>query len=268
MSIAAKTHRRNRITALHDQRAQTLQFCSDLTAEEWLAPSAAAGWRVKDVVAHLGSGCHALFTPASLALLRSRDIERTNDAMVDERRAWAPMDVLNEFAQWSSRVSRLASILTSSPLASLRVPLAELGTFRLDLLLAGAMVFDQHTHLRFDVAPTLDRDAPSTDANRMSVVIEWMLAVLSNQLKGSRPEGRDRPLALTLTGPGGGSWSIDPGGDVVAGLTERPFGASIFATAEQFPEWATRRAPWRERDVTIDGDDALAERFLDALNVV
>jgi hypothetical protein len=47
---------------------------------KWRTPSAAPGWRVQDVVAHLGSGCHSLFTPVSLKLLRSRDIERTNDA--------------------------------------------------------------------------------------------------------------------------------------------------------------------------------------------
>ncbi|MDQ2708836.1 MAG: hypothetical protein M3Z25_14880 [Actinomycetota bacterium] len=32
--------------------------------------------------------------------------------------------------------------------------------------------------------------------------------------------------------------------------------------------WATRRSPWREHDVTIDGDEEYGARFLDAMNVV
>jgi uncharacterized protein (TIGR03083 family) len=265
---AATNRKPDRASALRDERAQMLQFCSELTDDEWLTPSAASGWRVKDVVAHLGAGCHSLFTPASLTVIRSRDIERTNDVMVDTRRDWAPRDVLAEFAQWSARVTRLASVVAATPLTALRVPLAELGRFRLGLLVGGAMVFDQHTHLRFDLAPALGRVAPTTDANRMSVVIEWMLAVLANQLRSNQPEWRDRGVLLTLTGRGGGSWSITSDGNISTGRTERPIGATIYATTEQFPEWATQRAPWRESTVTVDGDAEYGERFLDSVNVV
>jgi len=117
---------------------------------------------VKDVVAHIGSGCHALFTPASLALLRSRNIEETNDSMVAARREWTPRQVLAEFERWSGRVAALSGIVGQTPLSRVRVRLAELGRFRLGLLLTGAMVFDQHTHLRFDIAPALERSAPPT----------------------------------------------------------------------------------------------------------
>ena len=258
----------DRASALRDERAEMLRFCSELTDDEWLAPSSASGWRVKDVVAHIGAGCHSMFTPASFTLLRSRDVERTNDVMVDARRDWAPRDVLTEFAQWSARVTRLASVVSSTPLTALRVPLAELGRFRLGLLVGGAMVFDLHTHLRFDLAPALGRVTPTTDANRMSVVVEWMLAVLANQLRSNQPEWRDRAVLLTLTGPGGGCWSITSDGDIAAGRTERPIGATIYATTGQFPEWGTRRAAWRDCTVTVDGDAEYGDRFLDSVNVV
>ncbi|MDT5001335.1 MAG: hypothetical protein QOK12_3440 [Mycobacterium sp.] len=263
-----KTREPDRVSALRDERLQVLRFCSELTGDDWLAPSSANGWRVKDVVAHLGAGCHGLFTADSLTLLRSKDIERTNDAMVDTRRDWEPRDVLVEYARWSARVTRLASVVAATPLNALRVPLAELGRFRLGLILGGAMVFDQHTHLRFDLAPALGRVAPPTDANRMSVVIEWMLAVLANQVQRARLEWMDRPVILTLRGLGGGSWSVTGEGAITTGRMEGPIGAAIFASAEQFPEWATRRAGWRERTVTVDGDIDYGERFLDSVNVV
>ena len=260
--------RPDRISALRDERLQVLTMCKGLTEREWLAPSAASGWRVKDVISHLGAGCHALFTPASLRVLRSKDIERTNDDMVNGRRDWAAQKVLEEYTRWSARATRLAQVVTATPVGALRVPLAELGTFRLGLLLTGAMVFDQHTHLRFDIAPAVGRPAPRTDANRMTVVLEWMLAVLTNQMQKADTAWMDRPLQLTLTGPGGSSWSITGDTGVLSGRARGPAGATITGVALQFPEWATGRAQWRDREVTVSGDCAYGERFLDFVKVV
>ena len=50
----------------------------------------AAGWRVQDVVAHMASTYRALFGPAALELMRSKDIERTNEVLLDSRRGWPP----------------------------------------------------------------------------------------------------------------------------------------------------------------------------------
>jgi hypothetical protein len=56
--------------------------------------SLAEGWRIQDVVAHLGAACHAVFSPSAAELMRGNDIERANDAMVDSRRDWSSTDVL------------------------------------------------------------------------------------------------------------------------------------------------------------------------------
>lgn len=258
----------NRTAALRAERREVVRFCSDLSPEEWAAPSNATGWRVQDVVAHLGAGCHSLFTPSAITLVSSADIERTNDTMVQARQSWSPARVLDEYSCWSNRVARLSTAVGATPLGRVRMPLAELGAFPLALLLGAAMVFDHHTHLRYDMAPAIGRAAPPTDANRMSVVVEWMLAVLSNQLRRSPPEWMHHPVTLALSGPGGGVWSIAADGTITPGVTSTPRGADIVATAEQFPEWATRRAPWRDRAVTITGEREYGERFLDAVNVV
>lgn len=157
-------------------------------------------------------------------------------------------------------------MLTGTPLNRIRIPLAELGRFPLRLVPA-AMVFDHHTHLRHDMAPVLGRTAPASDPNRIAVIAEWMTAVLSNQLEAARPEWLDRPVELTLSGPGGGTWRVETTGEVVRGG-----GASaatrITAAAVEFPEWGTRRASWRDRDVTITGNEEYGARFLDAVNIV
>jgi hypothetical protein len=258
----------DRTAALRDERSEMLRFCADLTDNEWFTASAASGWQVKDVLAHIGAGCHSLFTPAAVAMMGSKDIERTNDVMVDARRSRAPGDVLDEFTRWSARVVQLSGVVAATPLKALRLRFAELGKFPLDLLLGGALVFDQHTHLRFDMAPALGRDVAPTDENRMSVVIEWMLAVLGNQLQGARADWMDQPVRLTLSGLGGGCWSITGDGTIIAGETQERSAAAIFATAEQFPEWGTRRAAWRDRTVTVDGSLDYGAKFLDSMNIV
>ena len=49
----------------------------------------------------MGSAYRALVGPAALELMRSNDIERTNDALVDQRRDWLPTRVIAEYERWS-----------------------------------------------------------------------------------------------------------------------------------------------------------------------
>lgn len=160
----------------------------------------------------------------------------------------------------------LSMVPTVLPLGRLRLPLAELGRFPVAFLLGSALVFDLHTHLRFDMAPALSREAPPSDANRMAVVIEWMLAVLGNQLAAATPEWMDRPVSLRLHGQGSGTWTIDRRG--VANGASPAAVAVIDAAAEQFPGWGTRRSSWHDHDIVISGDSAYGENFLDGVNVV
>jgi hypothetical protein len=118
-------------------------------------------------------------------------------------------------------------------------------------LLIGAMVFDHHTHLRHDIVPALGVADPGTDADRMTVVIEWML---------------DGSIGLVLEGMGGGAWTIYPGGDIRAGIAGPA--VLIEASAVEFPDWGTKRCDWRARQVHLCGDESRGTRFLDWVNVV
>lgn len=256
----------DRRVAFQAVRADVLAFCEALAPADWRMNSRAQGWSITDVVAHLGSGCHAVFTPGVFKLMRAGSIERANDVLVDARRGHAPARVFGEYRRWSRVFEAVAPALVRAPLGGVDVPLAELGHFPLRLLVS-ALVFDHHTHLTYDIAPALDRRVPVADANRMAVVLEWMMAVLANQLRLAPPRRLDRPVSITLAGPGGGSWTIEPSGAVTA-VASTATAAQIHAVAAQFPEWATRRADWRERDVTLTGDTGYATAFLDAMNIV
>ena len=260
----------DRTAALRRERAEWLSFCDSLDAADWTRDSAAPGWRVQDVVAHLGSISKAMFTPAALTLLTSKNIERSNDDLVDDRRAWAPERVLTEYRSWSARLARLTGVVLRTPIAAVRIPVGELGRFPVRMVLGNALLFDHHIHLRHDIAPALGRPVPGTDDDRLGLVLGWMFAVLSNQLTAARPAWLDRPVAIELHGDGGGTWLVGPSGLVtqLGAATGDGAAARIAGSALEFPAWATTRVPWREQDVKISGDEALATRFLDAMNVV
>jgi hypothetical protein len=59
-----------------------------------------------------------------LNLLRSKDLERTSDFFVDQRRDWAPAQTLAEYERWSARLLVMAGAISRTPLAAVRMPLA------------------------------------------------------------------------------------------------------------------------------------------------
>ena len=252
--------------AFKAERAQVLAFCDALGPADWRMDSCAEGWSIKDVVAHLGSGAHAMFGPAAAKLMRGTDIEQLNDEMVDARRYRSAPQVLDEYRRWTGVFAKVFPTVVNTPLGGMPLPLAELGRFPLRMFLS-ALVFDTYTHLRHDMAPALGHQVSAADANRMAVTLEWMMAVLDNQLRAARPAWLDRPLSITLAGPGGGTWLVEASGAVTAGRSD-PAVAAIRSVAVQFPEWGTRRAGWRDRDVDIAGDCDYAAAFLDEINVV
>jgi hypothetical protein len=97
-----------------------------------------------------------------------------------------------------------------------------------------------------------------------------MLAGLPN-MSGQALSWLPGSVELVLEGDGGGTWTVTPGSGGVVQVASGPTCASaarIGSPAESFPLWATKRQPWRESDLKIEGDHDVAERFLDSVVVV
>jgi len=78
----------------------------------------------------------------------------------------------------------------------------------------------------------------------------------------------DRPLALRLTGPGGGEWILRFGDlQLVIEQDGQDAAAVVVSSAVDFVLWGTTRVPWRER-VSVHEDTGYAGRVLDAINIV
>src|SRR5258708_40370818 len=91
----------NRVQALRTQRQVVLDYCAGFTDDEWTAPSQAAAWRVRDVIAHLGGTCRGLFNQHAITLVFSDDTEQTNEDLLAPRRTRPTDRVLAEFAHSS-----------------------------------------------------------------------------------------------------------------------------------------------------------------------
>jgi uncharacterized protein (TIGR03083 family) len=262
--------RPDRIAALRAETEAMRRLALDFSPDEWSTPSAAPGWSVKDVIAHLSASCRGMFSPTwTLRLLRSNDLEDGNNRDVNARIDWTPAQVRAEYQRWSPRFTRLQSVIAKTPaLRALRLRIGDLGRYPAEML-AAASVFDHWTHRAHDIVQVLDRPAPATDANRMATVVEWMLSGLEQMCSDSM-KWADQAVILTLAGPGGGSWTITPVGG--GRLQVRPGTGRgcvhITGACADFPLWATQRISWQQCDIGMTGAAPYGGQFLDSINII
>ncbi len=127
----------NMVAALRAERAEMLNFTSSLTDDEWTAPSAAAGWRIADVVAHIGATARNSYTPAGLRTSFAASLEQLNEDPVDRRRDWSRADVMAEYQRASRRATTLLDVVRRTPATRVRVQLAELGRYPMAVIASG-----------------------------------------------------------------------------------------------------------------------------------
>jgi uncharacterized protein (TIGR03083 family) len=184
----------DRSGALRAQRQAVIALCRTLSDEEWRAPSTAKGWRLQDVVAHMGGAFHGLFQPGwVVGLLKSDALERGNDDDVAKRADWAPQDVLGEYETWSRRAIATLAFTAKTPATALPLRLGELGSYPAGIFLS-AFTFDHHTHLNHDMAAAIGRPPVPIDANGMAVALQWMFAG-AEQMHGTEMAFLEEPVA-------------------------------------------------------------------------
>jgi uncharacterized protein (TIGR03083 family) len=254
------------------EREAILTVARGLTGDEWNLPSACAGWTVRDVMGHMACTLHGVIDPTFLPDTTA-GTERAMEPAVAERRTWPIEAVIDEYETYSEQAANLFTSVQTAPLAQTMLPMGDLGTHPMSIL-PSTFLFDGYTHLRNDILGpngSIDRPQPPRDEQRLRPTVEWMLAGLPWMCADELRDIVDRPLVLTLDGPGGGTWTISPGGpEGRVAVTEGPSTdatSTVHSTDHDFVIWGTKRAPWRDL-VTIDGDDAYAARVLDAIKII
>jgi uncharacterized protein (TIGR03083 family) len=254
------------------ERDNILTVAKSLSDDEWNMPSDCAGWKVRDVFAHMACSIHGVIDPAFLPDM-STGAEASMEAGVETRRAWSVDDVIAEYETYSEQAASTFAALQEPPMADTPLEMPELGTHPMSIL-PGIFLFDTYCHLRHDVlAPTgpIDRPQPPRDEQRLRPTVGWMLAGLPWMCEGSLQGIVDRPLVLELSGPGGGTWTIAPGGDngrvLVSEGASADAAATVHSTDHDFVVWGTKRRPWRDM-TKIEGDADYAAKVLDAVKII
>jgi len=226
---------------------------------------------VRDVVAHMASILHGVADPSVMPDMAG-GTENAMEAPVADRRTWSVEEVLAEFETYSGQVADLAASLQDPPLSETLLPMGDLGTHPMAIMPC-TFLFDNYCHLRNDILKPngpIDRPEPPRDEKRVAPTIEWMLAGLP-WMCTEKLAFVDRPITLVLTGVGGGSWSIGPGGDDGRVLVREGVDAGSVATvtsdAHDFVIWGTQRRPWQSLTGT-EGDAAYAGRVLDGIKII
>jgi uncharacterized protein (TIGR03083 family) len=252
---------------------QVSELVESLTPQEWQQPSGCVGWRVQDVIAHLGSGAHQTVEPPNVdeRATNAGTAEQQMEAMVLARRTQTSEEIKREYLDYAARSVDLMTGLQSEPVASTPVPILDLGTYPTHIF-PDIVAFDHYCHLYVDVlAPfgPIDRTAPPAENEVLRPAIGWMLLGLP-QMQGRDLDVLQTPLALELTGPGGGRWVLSPAGSdarIQVRESDEACPASVRSGAADFIRWATGRAPWRQL-AKLSGDVTAAEPFLDRLNII
>jgi uncharacterized protein (TIGR03083 family) len=261
------------VEAFRADRDEVLAVARSLSGTEWGASSDCAGWRVQDVIAHMANVCRTVVDPSTLPPGVPGDLEATQAAQAEAHRDWTPEQVLADYTEVSGKAVEALAGLQTPGVAETVIPIENAGHYPLHMV-ANAFSFDHYCHLRNDILRPMgpiDRPAPPSDALRLAAAMEWLIAGLPQMSAGRLGAAATKPLALHLQGPGGGEWTIVPAVDagpatVVTG-SAADAAATVTSTASDFIVWATKRRPWRDRQIGIDGDEGLATSVLDAIHL-
>jgi len=230
------------LSGLLAEREAMLELMNDLSEDEWNAPSAEDGKRVRDIVAHIGF-THRLLTDAP-------KLPEGVDPIV-LRGNWDIEAVVEEFERYTE-----ASAAVFGRMQGLSRPRAmgDFGTHPTSEL-PDLYLFDMYGHLRGDLLQPygpIERAEPERDDIRLIPVVQWMLAAQPQMCPV------DDTIALELEGPAGGEHTLGPEGLPVA---------TVRCTDHEFTLWGTQRRPWREF-AKVTGDEAAATRALDAIRII
>ncbi|MEM7285851.1 MAG: maleylpyruvate isomerase N-terminal domain-containing protein [Actinomycetota bacterium] len=262
------------VDALTTFQSRIIDVASSLSESEWNAPSASAGWRVRDIISHLAVGARALIDPIPLpddSVPPPANREREHDMHVALRQSQTSAEVLDEFTTFATqRLERIPGF-QEEPLASNEIEIPGLGTYPMHAV-ANALAFDYYCHLYHDICGPngpIDRALPEATHEELYPVVQWMMWGLPQMQGPELDESLFAPITLDLTGPGASTWTItrpDPTGGLVVEETD---GAEIVVTspASAFVSWGTHRSSWFH-DSTVQGDRAIATAFFATLDIV
>lgn len=261
------------VVALLDQVwASIEELCAGFTPADWKKPTDLPGWSVQDQLAHLcGIESMLLGRPQPEPLAEPwpahvrNPLGAMNEAQIEQRRSWAPEDVLTEFLELTAeRLKVLAELSPQDLDAEVTGPLGtgKLSDF-LPIRVMDSFLHEQDMRRATGNPGVMDGEVASFAVARLRAALPMVVGK-----KAGAPEGSS--VAFAVGGPAGftGAVTVTEGrgryadGDAAAATTTLRMSDEAFVALT-----SGRRAP-DEVAVTVDGDQDLGRRVLDAMNVL
>ena len=176
------------LSGLLAEREAMLELMNDLSDDEWNAPSAEDGKRVRDIVAHIGF-THRLVT-------ETPNLPEGVDPIA-LRGNWDTEAVVDEFERYTEAA---AAVFGRMQGLSRPRDMGDFGSHPTSEL-PDLYLFDMYGHLRGDLLKPygpIDRPEPERDDIRLIPVVQWMLAAQPQMCPVADT------IALELAGPAGG----------------------------------------------------------------
>jgi uncharacterized protein (TIGR03083 family) len=189
----------NAIDGLEADRAELLKICAGLTEADWAAPSGCDGWRVQDVVSHMGALFWLVVDRSKLPDTGDLPTERAQDAYVDQRRSMSAQEVMADYESVSAAALPVLGSLLGQ---TFEVPLGDLGTYQAKTL-PTAYSFDHYVHIRLDLfgpRGPLTATPPPSDELRLAPALDWVQAALPQQSAKALSE-LNGEVEFVITGP-------------------------------------------------------------------
>jgi uncharacterized protein (TIGR03083 family) len=261
------------VTAAAQLYDELFSVLDALAPHQWDWPSNCPGWRVRDVIAHLGAAARQGRDPLPAMPVPPAGLarERQHDYEVTRRKDWPVPDVLDELRTYLPRNLRALDKLQHEPAASQEIDLPGLGRYP-GHALANASAFDAYCHLHLDLAPILGRPPANRKPPHATLyaVVQWMLWGLPQMQGPLLAETVGRPITLQLTGPGSSTWTVQRSaatGELLVTETDEGTDVTVTSTAADFVRWATKRAPWQP-SCAVTGDRSDVVEFLGTLDII
>jgi uncharacterized protein (TIGR03083 family) len=245
----------NAIDGLEADRAELLKLCAELTEADWAAESGCSGWRVQDVVSHLGALFWLVVDRTKLPDIGDRPTERAQDAYVDHRRSLTAQEVLADYESVSSAALPILGSLLGQ---TFEVPLGDLGTYPAGTI-PTAYSFDHYVHIRMDLfAPRgpLTAGRPASDELRLAPALDWVQAALPQQNQAAISE-LPGSIEFVLTGPAARTIKVGDG---------EPLG-QVTLDAPAFLRRVSARAGWEDTHIEPASSATLTPAVLSRLKV-
>jgi uncharacterized protein (TIGR03083 family) len=252
------------ITPLEAARRAADRYCrllAELSPDQWLAPCPPyAGWKVRDLVAHLiaverqfateigidaleplwanGITDHVAFTLPVVAELASLSIDDLRDRGINTaQRLFEALGALEGTEAWRRRVT-----LVGAPTTSVNTALV-VGTFEL------------WTHTE-DIGRATGRVVEGLDPDQLRLLCDLAVHIIPVGVLMMGRSPRPAQVRIVLTGPGGGAWTTALGSE--PGEME----ALLVADAQSFCRVAAQRLTPAQLAPSVTGDASLVDDVL------